>query len=293
MKCPHCDVSLSEHTDRYRNESRLVCHYCGYNTPGVTNCPVCGSKYILGFRAGTQQIEELLHREFPAARVLRMDADTTKSKDSYEQILSQFAHEEADILVGTQMIVKGHDFAKVTLVGILAADMSLHAGDYRAGERTFQLLTQAAGRAGRSTLPGEVVIQTYQPEHYAVVHAANQDYEHFFAEEIAYRDLMMYPPVAHMMAVLVLADNEKAGAMQAQALAEQVRRQFDDKRLAMIGPTEACIGKINDIYRYIFYIKHRNYQVLTAVKDVLEQTIHAMQWNTDSVQFYFDPMNQY
>lgn len=293
MKCPHCDVSLSEHTDRYRNESRLVCHYCGYNTPGATNCPVCGSKYILGFRAGTQQIEELLHREFPAARVLRMDADTTKSKDSYEQILSQFAHEEADILVGTQMIVKGHDFAKVTLVGILAADMSLHAGDYRAGERTFQLLTQAAGRAGRSTLPGEVVIQTYQPEHYAVVHAANQDYEHFFAEEIAYRDLMMYPPVAHMMAVLVLADNEKAGAMQAQALAEQVRRQFDDKRLVMIGPTEACIGKINDIYRYIFYIKHREYQVLTAVKDVLEQTIHAMQWNTDSVQFDFDPMNQY
>ena len=293
MKCPHCDVSLSEHTDRYRNESRLVCHYCGYNTPGVTNCPVCGSKYILGFRAGTQQIEELLHREFPAARVLRLDADTTKSKDSYEQILSQFAHEEADILVGTQMIVKGHDFAKVTLVGILAADMSLHAGDYRAGERTFQLLTQAAGRAGRSTLPGEVVIQTYQPEHYAVVHAANQDYEHFFAEEIAYRDLMMYPPVAHMMAVLVLADNEKAGAMQAQALAEQVRRQFDDKRLVMIGPTEACIGKINDIYRYIFYIKHREYQVLTAVKDVLEQTIHAMQWNTDSVQFDFDPMNQY
>lgn len=293
MKCPHCDVSLSEHTDRYRNRSRLVCHYCGYSTPGVTNCPVCGSKYILGFRAGTQQIEELLHREFPAARVLRMDADTTKSKDSYEQILSQFAHEEADILVGTQMIVKGHDFAKVTLVGILAADMSLHAGDYRAGERTFQLLTQAAGRAGRSTLPGEVVIQTYQPEHYAVVHAANQDYEHFFAEEIAYRDLMMYPPVAHMMAVLVLADNEKAGAIQAQMLAEQVKQQFNDKRLVMIGPTEACIGKINDIYRYIFYIKHREYQVLTAVKDVLEQTIHAMQWNTDSVQFDFDPMNQY
>ena len=293
MKCPHCDVSLSEHTDRYRNMSRLVCHYCGFSMQGVTNCPQCGSKYILGFRAGTQQIEELLHREFPSARVLRMDADTTKSKDSYEQILSQFANEEADILVGTQMIVKGHDFAKVTLVGILAADMSLHAGDYRAGERTFQLLTQAAGRAGRSTLPGEVVIQTYQPEHYAVVHAANQDYEHFFAEEIAYRDLMMYPPVAHMMAVLVLSDDEKAGAVQAQALAARVKQQFDDKRLVMIGPTEACIGKINDVYRYIFYIKHREYQILTAVKDALEQTIHAMQWNTDSVQFDFDPMNTY
>ena len=293
MKCPHCDVSLSEHTDRYRNMSRLVCHYCGFSMQGVTNCPQCGSKYILGFRAGTQQIEELLNREFPSARVLRMDADTTKSKDSYEQILSQFANEEADILVGTQMIVKGHDFAKVTLVGILAADMSLHAGDYRAGERTFQLLTQAAGRAGRSTLPGEVVIQTYQPEHYAVVHAANQDYEHFFAEEIAYRDLMMYPPVAHMMAVLVLSDDEKAGAVQAQALAARVKQQFDDKRLVMIGPTEACIGKINDVYRYIFYIKHREYQILTAVKDALEQTIHAMQWNTDSVQFDFDPMNTY
>ncbi|MDE7184651.1 MAG: primosomal protein N' [Lachnospiraceae bacterium] len=293
MKCPHCDVSLSEHTDRYRNMSRLVCHYCGYSTPGVTNCPQCGSKYILGFRAGTQQIEEILNREFPSARVLRMDADTTRSKDSYELILSQFANEEADILVGTQMIVKGHDFAKVTLVGILAADMSLHAGDYRAGERTFQLLTQAAGRAGRSTLPGEVVIQTYQPEHYAVVHAANQDYEHFFAEEIAYRELMMYPPVAHMMAVLVLAGDEKAGAAQAHTLAGQVKQQFGDSGLVLIGPTEACIGKINDVYRYIFYIKHREYQTLTAVKDVLEQTIHVMQWSADSVQFDFDPMNNY
>lgn len=292
MKCPHCDVSLSEHTDRFRN-SKLVCHYCGYMTLGVTNCPQCGSKYILGFRAGTQQIEELLHKEFPTARVLRMDADTTRTKNSYERILSQFANEGADILVGTQMIVKGHDFAKVTLVGILAADMSLHTGDYRAGERTFQLLTQAAGRAGRSTLPGEVVIQTYQPEHYAVVHAANQDYEHFYADEIAYRDLMMYPPVAHMMAVLVLSDNEKAGAEQARMLAEQAKQQFGDQRLVLIGPTEACIGKINDIYRYIFYIKHREYQVLTAVKDALEQTIHAMKWNADSVQFDFDPMNNY
>ncbi len=293
MKCPHCDVSLSEHTDRFQNNSKLVCHYCGYMMPKVTNCPQCGSKYILGFRAGTQQIEELLHREFPTAHVLRMDADTTKTKNSYEQILSQFANEGADILIGTQMIVKGHDFAKVTLVGILAADMSLHAGDYRAGERTFQLLTQAAGRAGRSALPGEVVIQTYQPEHYAVVHAANQDYEHFYADEIAYRDLMMYPPVAHMMAVLVLSDNEKTGVEQTNVLAEQVKQQFGDQRLILIGPTEACIGKINDIYRYIFYIKHREYRVLTAIKDVLEQTIHTMKWNTDSVQFDFDPMNNY
>lgn len=293
MKCPHCDVSLSEHTDRCRKISWLVCHYCGYETPGVTSCPKCGSKYILGFRAGTQQIEELLHKEFPAARVLRMDADTTKGKDSYEQILSQFADGEADILVGTQMIVKGHDFARVTLVGILAADMSLHAGDYRAGERTFQLLTQAAGRAGRGALAGEVVIQTYQPEHYAVVHAANQDYEGFYEEEISYRDLMAYPPAAHMMAVLVLSEEALTGTERAQELVEQAKRQSVDRRPVIIGPTEALIGKISDVYRTVFYIKHRDYQVLTGIKDALEQMIHAKQWNADSVQFDFDPMNHY
>lgn len=293
MKCPHCDVSLSEHTDRYRKISWLVCHYCGYETPGVTSCPKCGSKYILGFRAGTQQIEELLHKEFPAARVLRMDADTTKGKDSYEQILSQFADGEADILVGTQMIVKGHDFARVTLVGILAADMSLHAGDYRAGERTFQLLTQAAGRAGRGALAGEVVIQTYQPEHYAVVHAANQDYEGFYEEEISYRDLMAYPPAAHMMAVLVLSEEALTGAERAQELVEHAKRQSGSRRPVIIGPTEALIGKISDVYRTVFYIKHREYQVLTGIKDALEQMIHAKQWNADSVQFDFDPMNHY
>ncbi|MCI8967560.1 MAG: primosomal protein N' [Lachnospiraceae bacterium] len=293
MKCPHCDVSLSEHTDRHRKVSRLVCHYCGYGMPGVTSCPQCGSKYILGFRAGTQQIEELLNKEFPAARVLRMDADTTKSKDSYEQILSQFADGEADILVGTQMIVKGHDFARVTLVGILAADMSLHAGDYRAGERTFQLLTQAAGRAGRGALAGEVVIQTYQPEHYAVVHAASQDYEGFYEEEISYRDLMAYPPAAHMMAVLVLSGDAQTGAERARELVGQAKSEFGEARPVLIGPTEAFIGRISDVYRYVFYIKHRDYQVLTRIKDALEQMIHARQWNPDSVQFDFDPMNHY
>lgn len=293
MKCPHCDVSLSEHTDRQRGVSRLVCHYCGYEMPGVTRCPKCGSKYILGFRAGTQQIEELLGREFPAARVLRMDADTTKSKDSYEQILSQFADGEADILVGTQMIVKGHDFARVTLVGVLAADLSLHAGDYRAGERTFQLLTQAAGRAGRSALAGEVVIQTYQPEHYAVVHAASQDYEGFYEEEISYRDLMAYPPAAHMMAVLVLSEEALTGAERARELADQAKRHAADRHPVLIGPTEALISRISDVYRYVFYVKHRDYQVLTGIKDMLEQTIRDRQWNADSVQFDFDPMNHY
>ena len=198
MKCPHCDVSLSEHKN-----GTLVCHYCGFTQPAVKLCPECGSKYILGFRAGTEQIEEQLHKLYPDKKVLRMDADTTKTKDSYEKILSAFSAGEADILVGTQMIVKGHDFPNVTLMGIMAADMSLSVNDYRAGERTFQLLTQAAGRAGRGKRPGEVVIQTYQPEHYSILHAAAQDYEGFYEEEILYRQLLSYPPVSHILAVQV------------------------------------------------------------------------------------------
>ena len=222
VKCPHCDVSLSEHRG-----GRMICHYCGYETSKVATCPECGSRYISGFRAGTQQIEDKLKEMFPQARVLRMDADTTKTKDSYEKILSAFGNGEADILVGTQMIVKGHDFPNVTLVGVLAADLSLSVGDYRAAERTFQLLTQAAGRAGRGELPGEVVIQTYQPEHYAVIHAANQDYEAFYEEEILFRDLMGYPPMAHMLAVQVLTMREEDGIHLSQYLADKVRKLTD------------------------------------------------------------------
>lgn len=288
MKCPHCDVSLSEHKN-----GKLICHYCGYHTPQVKLCPECGSKYILGFRAGTQQIEEALQKEFPKARILRMDADTTKNKDSYEKILSQFANEEADILVGTQMIVKGHDFPKVTLVGILAADMSLHTADYRAAERTFQLLTQAAGRAGRSALAGEVVIQTYNPEHYAIVHAAQQDYEGFYEEEMSYRDLMMYPPAANMMAVLVLSQEEETGVLQARELSEFAKEKFREQRLMIIGPSQASIQKISDIYRNVFYIKHQQYEILVQIKDELEEMIAAKSWNPDAVQFDFNPMSSY
>ena len=179
IKCPHCDVSLSLH-----HGGRMVCHYCGYQTQAPKKCPSCGSVYIGAFRAGTQQVAEAAAKAFPGARILRMDFDTTRQKGGHERILEAFSRKQADILVGTQMIVKGHDFPAVTLMGILAADMSLSAADYRAGERTFQLLTQAAGRAGRGSRPGEVVIQTYQPEHYSIVHAAAQDYEGFYEEEI-------------------------------------------------------------------------------------------------------------
>lgn len=301
LKCPHCDVSLSEHKN-----GMLMCHYCGYSEPRPKMCPKCGSKYISGFKAGTQQIEEKLKEMFPGVRTLRMDGDTTKTKDSYEKILSAFSNREADVLIGTQMIVKGHDFPGVTLVGVLAADLSLSANDYRAGERTFQLLTQAVGRAGRGTLPGEAVIQTYQPEHYAVCYAAEQNYEGFYNEEILYRELGGYPPAAHMLAVQIFAEEENRGKSLAELLAETARlpesrepvRTGIEKNAAgkeddirIIGPAPATIGRINDIFRFVFYVKCAKYGRLVEVKDLLEQRIQGLQLKTETVQFDFDPMN--
>ncbi len=257
-------------------------------------CPACGSRYLMGFKAGTEQIEEAIHRVFPGARVLRMDADTTRTKESYEKILSAFADERADILVGTQMIVKGHDFPNVTLVGVLAADLSLNQNDYRAGERTFQLLTQAAGRAGRGSKPGQVVIQTYQPEHYSVVHAAKQDYEGFYEEEIAYRDFMQYPPVAHLLAVLIVSQIQEQGKRLGEEMTEMVNCEMGSRAgLQVIGPTEATIGKLNDFYRHVFYVRHADYQVLVEVKDRLETFCRQRELKNQTIQFDFDPMTTY
>lgn len=292
-KCPHCDVSLTEH-----GRNRLVCHYCGYETPALSRCPECGSGYIAGFKVGTEQVQMRIAEMFPNARVLRMDKDTTKKKDDYEKILSAFAKEEADILIGTQMIVKGHDFPKVTLVGVLAADLSLSAGDYRAAERTFQLLTQAVGRAGRGKLGGEAVIQTYQPEHYAIVHAANQDYESFYEEEIAYRKICGYPPIKHMLAILLTGENEEkltaAGSMVAGRLREEACGQKTHP-FSVIGPADATIGRISDTYRKMIYIRHEEYEQLVLVKDSVEKMMKENQkeYAGCSVYFDFDPVNGY
>lgn len=327
FKCPHCDVSLSEHRG-----GRLVCHYCGYSEPVTRICPECGSKYVSAFRAGTQQIEKEVLKYWPDARVLRMDADTTRTKDSYQKILTAFSNEEADILIGTQMIVKGHDFPKVTLVGVLAADMSLYANDYRAAERTFQLLTQAAGRAGRGKLPGKVIVQSYQPDHYAIQTAARQDYNAFYDEEIAYRRLLAYPPVAHMMAVQITSRYEDSGisfANRLRAILEQpviAGLSLGDERTdgyknasgslyaqqgipssyvegslmesakpVIIGPAAANISKINDVFRFVIYVKSADYAILTKMKDKIERytakLMEAGQYRGYSVQFDFDPIN--
>ena len=285
VKCPHCDVSLTTHRG-----GKMVCHYCGYEEPEVKVCPSCGSKHIGGFKAGTQQIEELVRREFPNARVLRMDMDTTKEKDGHEKILEQFANGDADILIGTKMIVKGHDFPNVTLVGILAADMSLYADDYRAGERTFQLLTQAAGRAGRGATSGEVVVQTYSPEHYAIQTAVMQDYEAFYEAEIAYRGAMGYPPVEHLVAILISGPDENllhTASNYLKMYAERVNRN----QVQLIGPTEPSVGKVKDIYRKVIYMKHAQYHVLIDMKDKLEEYIELNPgFMRLRIQFDFDPM---
>ena len=291
MKCPHCDVSLSQHRG-----GKLVCHYCGYEMQEPKKCPSCGSPYILGFKAGTQQIEDQIRKRFPGAGVLRMDADTTRRKGSYEEILSSFTREEADILLGTQMIVKGHDFPKVTLMGVLAADLSLNDSDYHCGERTFQLLTQAAGRAGRGVRKGEVVIQTYQPDHYSITLAATQDYEAFYEEEMGYRELMGYPPAEHLLAIL-FTSKEEGQALAAAEETGRILRSYQEESGrsdgSVIGPSKAAVSKINDIYRFVIYCKEKDYQKLLIYKELTENYRKNLPGNGAFVQFDFDPVNTY
>ena len=286
VKCPHCNVSLAVHRD-----GKMRCHYCGYTQPRVKKCPECGSSHIGEFRAGTQQVEDIVRDTFPSARVLRMDMDTTRQKDAHEKILSAFANEEADILVGTQMIVKGHDFPNVTLVGVLAADMSLYTDDYRSGERTFQLLTQAAGRAGRGGQKGEAVIQTYSPEHYAVVAAAAQDYEAFYEEEMRYRELMGYPPAENLLALFVSCENKNMLEKGCHYLKEYILRVKGKRRADVIGPASPGIDKIKDVYRRVIYVKSADYDSLIVIKDRVEQYIEINSgFDKMRIQFDFNPL---
>lgn len=282
MKCPHCDVSLTSHKN-----GQLICHYCGYSIPDVKNCPVCGSPYIGGFRAGTQQIEEQVQKFFPQAKILRMDADTTRKKEDHEKILSAFAKGEADILVGTQMIVKGHDFPKVTLVGVLAADLSLNGTDYMAGERTFQLLTQAVGRAGRGCLPGEAVIQTYQPDHYSVQAAAAQDYEAFYEKEIGYRILMGYPPAKAMAMIRASCENQELLEQGIGYCRKYIEKIYKRQDLILVGPAPESVAKVQDLYRMVLYMRHSDRKILVKITELLEQYIQINK-GFDKIHIQFD-----
>lgn len=288
LQCPHCDISLT-----YHNGERLTCHYCGYTTMMPQLCPSCHSRYIAPFGTGTEKVEALVHKQFPSARVLRMDADTTAAKGSHERILSQFAAHQADILIGTQMIVKGHDFPLVTLVGIIAADLSLYAQDYRASERTFQLLTQAIGRAGRKSDHGEAVIQTYHPENYSIVAASRQDYKEFYNQEILYRTISGYPPVMQMMAILITSDQREDG----RAAGEWLKTELEHMQEAdchVIGPVDAGIFKLKDRYRTVLYLKHSDIHALTGIKNRLELKLKTCK-TAEHTDIYFDlnPMTGY
>ncbi len=288
LQCPHCDISLT-----YHSGERLACHYCGYTTKMPQLCPSCHSRYIAPFGTGTEKVEALVHKQFPSARVLRMDADTTAAKGSHERILSQFAAHQADILIGTQMIVKGHDFPLVTLVGIIAADLSLYAQDYRASERTFQLLTQAIGRAGRKSDHGEAVIQTYHPENYSIVAASRQDYKEFYNQEILYRTMSGYPPIMQIMAILITSDQLEDGRAAGEWLKTELEH-MQDADCHVIGPVDAGIFKLKDRYRTVLYLKHSNIHALTGIKNKLELKLKTCK-TAEHTDIYFDlnPMTGY
>lgn len=284
IKCPHCDVSLTFH-----RPDRLVCHYCGYEEKMPDKCPKCASPYIGTFGLGTEKVEEIVKKDFPTARVLRMDGDTTTGKNGHEAILESFKKGEADILIGTQMIVKGHDFEKVSLVGILAADLSLFLGDFRAAETTYELLVQAAGRAGRGRYRGKVVIQTYNPDHYVIQAAATGNYKDFYSKEIRYRKLGEYPPETHLLAVILFAAKAEEVSKGAEILVGFLTEKKSES-FVVNGPVWAAIPKLRDIYRKIIYIKSSDRDELVRLKNLLEDYVkEGSDFSKVSVQFDFEP----
>ncbi|MEK5485515.1 primosomal protein N' [Lysinibacillus sp. FSL M8-0355] len=252
VQCPNCDISLTYH----RTTEKLKCHYCGYEESVPKICPQCQSDHIRYFGTGTQKVEEELFKLFPDARVLRMDVDTTKHKGAHEEILDTFGAGHADILLGTQMIAKGLDFPNITLVGVLSADTSLHLPDYRAAERTFQLLTQVSGRAGRHDKPGEVIIQTYTPEHYAIELAKTQEYEPFYEREMFLRRRSSYPPYYFVALIQLSHEDVMMAAEYAGRVADWLRGNLSNQ-VAIIGPTTASIARLQNRYRYQCLIKYK------------------------------------
>jgi primosomal protein N' (replication factor Y) (superfamily II helicase) len=269
-QCPNCDVTLTFH----KAERRLTCHYCNHHAPVPETCANCGGGYIHYVGEGTEQLEEKLREAFPSLRIARLDRDTTRRRGVFDRVLSEFAAGGIDILVGTQMIAKGHDFPNVTLVGVVSVDAGLGMPDFRSAERTFQLLAQVAGRAGRGDRTGRVLIQTYHPEHYVLRYAREQDYAQFFREEITYRRLMYYPPFSVLANVII----RHAEAAQAAALADRLRRRLQESaKMAtttrILGPAPAPMAKLKTEYRYQILIKARRRQ---NIRDILDLAFAAL-----------------
>ncbi|HKM80138.1 MAG TPA: primosomal protein N' [Candidatus Acidoferrum sp.] len=260
VQCANCSISMTYHKSR----NRLECHYCGSTQPVPKVCPKCGSKYVYFFGEGSEHLEERLRKEFPGARIARLDRDTARTKRQYQETLGAFAGGALDILVGTQMLAKGHDFQRVTLVGVISADSGLSLPDFRAAERTFQLLTQVAGRAGRGDLPGRVLIQTYYPEHYAIQDAVRQDYLSFFERELHFRRMMAYPPFTSLANVIVRDTKLENVIRWSRQLSEYFSPQ-DGKGLRILGPASAPLARLKKEHRFQFLLKSPKRTLLTKV----------------------------
>ncbi|QOR68511.1 primosomal protein N' [Cytobacillus suaedae] len=285
MNCPHCDISLTYH----RSNQRLKCHYCGFEEPLPKECPECNSEYIRFFGTGTQKVEEELSKILPEARVIRMDVDTTSRKGSHEKLLTEFGEGRADILLGTQMIAKGLDFPNVTLVGVLTADTMLHLPDFRAAEKTFQLLTQVSGRAGRHELPGEVIIQTYTPEHYSITLASQHDFDQFYLNEMMVRKSHAYPPFYYLTIVTVSHQELTKVVSITEKITSFLRMQLSESAI-ILGPVASPIPRINDRYRYQCMIKYKHEPNLTiALKTVVERYQQEISQNQLTLSIDLNP----
>ena len=284
VQCVNCAVTLTYH----RRDRRMLCHYCDYAQKVPSVCPKCGSEYLHFLGTGSEKVEEELHRDFPEARIARMDRDTVSGKRHFETILHGFREGDYDILVGTQMIAKGHDIPNVTLVGIVSADIGLGLPDFRAAERTFQLLTQAAGRAGRGDLPGIVLIQTINPEHYAIRFASEQNYAGFYAKEIQVRKLMRYPPFSALANVLVRSQKQD----EALAMSAELGRLLDPapEGVKVLGPAEAPVPKLKSEFRYQLLLKAANRKRLNEVLRDVQRFAREKKWSATALVIDVDPL---
>lgn len=284
VQCINCSLTLTYH----KRDRRLLCHYCGYAEKVPSQCPKCASEHIYFLGIGSERVEEELHRAFPAARIARLDRDTVTGKRQYETILQDFREGNYDMLVGTQMIAKGHDIPNVTLVGVVAADLGLGMPDFRAAERTFQLLTQVAGRAGRGSLPGIVLVQTINPDHYAVRLAAAQDYQGFYEKELNFRRMMHYPPFAAMANVLVRSEKKEMAMRMSTELGYLLNPP--PEKLRVMGPAEAPVPRLKNEYRYQFLIKAASRKALNELLQKLRNFAVEHKWGATALVIDVDPL---
>lgn len=285
VQCVNCSVTLTFH----RRDRRMLCHYCSYAERVPQDCPKCGSEHIYFLGTGSEKVEEELHRELPEARIARLDRDTVSGKRHYETILAGFRDHAFDILVGTQMIAKGHDIPNVTLACVVSADVGLGIPDFRAGERTFQLLTQVAGRAGRGHLAGEVLIQTINPEHYAISYAAAQDFEGFYAREIQFRHAMRYPPFAALANVLLRSEKQEDALRMSSEVARLLTPPPESTRV--LGPAEAPVSRLKNEYRYQLLIKAASRRTLNDTLNALKRYALENKWSATALVIDVDPLS--